>query len=144
MACRQTGAANPNSAQVCRARGCEYRIKSGSKRIELLVFPYRFRSSYKFAADACELRIGTLAGAVPLGHRRDAAIIGIPDLSARRIAAIDGERHAGHEIRGRTAEKHGGSCQIVRLAPSSRGRAREDKVVKFGNLLPRPAGEIGI
>ena len=52
-----------------------------------------------------------------------------------RVAAVDGNRHARHEVRGAGREEYRHAGTIVGLAPPGRRRAREDHPVELRPIL---------
>src|SRR6266571_1021975 len=81
--------------------------------------------------------------------REEIAVRLLPALSvetspACRISAIYGQRGSGDKIGCRTAQEHGGAGDVVGLTPSAGRRARQNEVVKLGDLLARPSRQLGI
>ncbi len=60
-----------------------------------------------------------------------------------RVAAVNGDRGAGNEVRGSAGEEHGDALKVVDVAPATGRRARHDALVKAIHLAARDEASSG-
>src|SRR4029077_7950723 len=68
-------------------------------------------------------------------------VVSVPQLALDRIAPVDRDRGAGHEIGGGASEKYRHAGEVVGHAPAVRRRAGEHAVVQAVDLAARVLGE---